>query len=61
MWMNKNSVRTADITILIIAVRFIKKIPEGKRKSVKKVTRNSTWNMYQRDMLFIVIRLIFGI
>ena len=38
-----------------------KKKHEGKRKIVKNVTRNTTWKMYQRDILFIDIRLIFGI
>ena len=37
-----------------------KKIPEGQEKNVKKVTGNATWKMYQRDLIFIVIRIIFG-
>jgi hypothetical protein len=40
-------VSTSGITILIVVVRFIKKIPEG-QKSVEKVTGNATWKMYQR-------------
>ena len=31
------------------------------RKSVRKVTENATWKMNQRYMVFIIIRLIFGI